>query len=173
MRTGNAYLILGQKDKALRILNYFLTLTRPKTWNHWGEVVYFNYREPKYLGDMPHSWEGAIYVNFVRNLFIYEKDDRLILGAGIDEAWLSGEKGVSIKHLPTYSGNINYTIQKKDNIVKFKISGDLTQPPKAFIFKSPLLAKVKEVELNGEKRTGFKDDEITFSNFPAEMVIKY
>lgn len=173
IRTANAYLILGQKEKALRILRYFLTLTRPKEWNHWAEVVHFNYDEPKYVGDMPHSWEGAIYINFVRNLFVYEKDDKLILGAGIDEGWLLREKGVSVANMPTYYGAINYSIQKRENVLNIKVWGNVAEPPANFVFKSPLSAKIKEVILNGKRWSDFKEDQVVFKELPAEITLSY
>jgi len=79
MRTAIAYLMLGQKEKTLKMLDYFLKDRRPLEWNHWAEVVHPGYRNPEYIGDMPHSWIGAIYVNLIRSLSVYEKDRRIYL----------------------------------------------------------------------------------------------
>lgn len=137
IRTANAYLILGEKEKALTMLNYFLNDMRPITWNHWGEVVHPGYREPKYVGDMPHTWEGAIYINLVRNLFAYEDDGRLILAAGVDGKWLDSPEGITVADLPTYFGKISYSIKKGEDGIAYKVWGDAT-PPEGIILKSPV-----------------------------------
>lgn len=175
IRTANAYVILGQKKKCLTMLRYFLTDMRPKEWNHWAEVVLPGYREPKYVGDMPHSWIGAIYINTVRNIFVHEKNNKLILGSGIDEKWLSDEGGVSIENFPTYYGGINYTVKKEDDdTLRIKISGKAA-PPEGFVFKSNISPedKIKKVTINGKKWTDFNADEVIFKKLPAEITILY
>ena len=137
IRTANAYLILGEKEKALAMLNYFLTDMRPRSWNHWGEVVHPGYREPKYVGDMPHTWEGAIYINFVRNLFAYENNDRLILAAGVDSKWLESPEGITVIDLPTHYGKISYSVKKEEDGINYKVWGDAVCPA-GIILKSPV-----------------------------------
>ncbi len=71
---------------------------------------------------MPHTWIGSEYINSVRNLFVYEAEDKLVLGHGINEKWLLDKNGVSVKNMPIYYGDINYTVKKaRDNILKIKI----------------------------------------------------
>lgn len=173
IRNATAYLLLGEKEKSLKMLNWFLTTRRPTAWNHWGEVVWPDYYEPKYLGDMPHSWEGAIYINAVRNLFAYELNDDLFLGAGIDEQWLSSEKGVSVTDLPNHFGDISYTVQREGDSVKIKVWGKVNYPPRNFIFSFPLKNKIKKAVLNGKNWTGLKGEQIIFDKLPAEIIIKY
>ncbi len=173
IRTANAYLILGEKEKCLTMLRYFLTDMRPQAWNHWAEVVLPVYREPKYIGDMPHSWIGAIYINTVRNLFVHEEDDKLMLGIGIDEKWLAGEEGVSIGDFPTYYGDISYSVKKEgDGILRIMASGNAA-PPQGFVFKVSIPAEdeIKEVALNGEKWQEFSGRDVTFHSLPADIIV--
>ncbi len=172
IRTATAYLILGHKKKALKMLEHFLSVTRPREWNHWAEVVYGNYRQPGYIGDMPHSWVGSDYINLIRPMFVFEEGDKLILGAGIDEKWLLGEEGVSIKNFPTHFGKISYAINKDTNILKIKVWGDAFAPD-GFVFKSPLAKNIKRVKLNGKEWLEFNDSEVKFEKLPAEIKVYY
>lgn len=153
VRSISAFIFMDQKEKALKMLKYFLTVMRPREWNHLAEVVFSEYRHPQYIGDMPHTWIGAEYINAVRNIFAYEKDDKLILGAGIPSEWTSTEEGIAVRNFPTYYGDINYTVKRGEKGLKLEIWGD-AKPPKGFIFKSPISGK-----------------EFTFSELSANIVI--
>jgi hypothetical protein len=156
IRTANAYLILGEKERALSMLNYFLNDMRPRSWNHWGEVVHPGYREPKYVGDMPHTWEGAIYINFVRNLFAYEDEDRLILAAGVDSKWLDSPDGITAADIPTYYGKISYSLKKEEDGINYKVWGDAVCPA-GIILRSPVNSeeiKIDKLPAEGKIRQG-------------------
>jgi len=170
IRTATAYLMLGEKDKALKMFNYFLRDMRPREWKHWAEVVHDVYDRPQYIGDMPHTWIGAIAINFIRNLFVYEKGDTLILAAGIDWDRIKKDKPVIAKDLPTQFGKINYYIKQKDSRADVKIWG--RAKPDEFKFRLPSLDKIKQVELNGKKLES-SAGEISFSKLPASIKIYF
>ncbi len=171
MRAMNAFLMLDESEKALEMLGYFLGDLRPKEWNHWAEVIPANPSAPMYVGDMPHSWIGAIYINALRNMFVYEENDALILGAGIDEKWLERAEGMSVKDLPVYSGKISYSMRKEGNALRIKVSGDAT-PPKGFIFRSPLLyKKITEVKVNNTQWNDFTEKTLSFNALPVDIVL--
>lgn len=153
IRIASAFIFLGEKEKSLKLLTYFLTLMRPGSWNHWAEVVFSTYRHPQYIGDMPHTWIGAEYIYAVRNLFVYEKNDQLILGAGIPKGWVM-DQGVTVENLPTYYGKVSYTLRYDDQGLKLKVWGE-ARPPQGFILKSP-----------------FSNHEWEFSKLPQELVLQ-
>ncbi|MFH0839342.1 MAG: discoidin domain-containing protein [Candidatus Omnitrophota bacterium] len=136
IRSVNAFLMMGQKERALEMLRYFLTVMRPRSWNHWAEVVISDYRLGQYVGDMPHTWIGAEYITAVRNLFVYEKEGKLILADGISTSWLEGGEEVSVKNLPTYYGTISYSISYRNRKLLLNIEGDAT-PPDGFVVTIP------------------------------------
>lgn len=174
LRTANAYLILGEKEKALKMLHYFLTDMRPRAWNHWGEVVHPDYREPKYVGDMPHSWIGAIYMNLVRNLFAYEEVDKLILAAGIDDKWLDSPEGVRVEDMPTYYGKISYTFKREAGVLEFKSWGNVACPG-GIILRLPSGKKISYAKLGNVRIEGndIKDNAIKFDSLPVNLKIYY
>ncbi|MCK4796638.1 MAG: discoidin domain-containing protein [Spirochaetes bacterium] len=173
IRSAQAYIYMNQKKRALELLYFILDCRRPSKWNHLAEVVYSNPRLGQYIGDMPHTWVGSGYINAVRSMFVYEKNDSLILGAGIDEQWLEKEEEISIKRFPTYYGRINYSMKKQGNNLKIKVSGD-AKPEKGFVFFSPFLEKkIKSVKINDKTLKAFSNHEVFFEQLPVEIIINY
>ncbi len=170
-RNVPVFIYTGQKERALTLLRFLVKCCRPQNWYQLAEVVNSDVRNPCYIGDMPHTWVGAEFINGVRTLFVYEKDDSLILGAGIDEKWLERKQGVSVKNLPTYFGKISYMVKKEGDILKIKVSGK-AKPEKGFVFKSPFLKKeIKEVKIDGKNWSNFSDNEVVFDKLPVKISI--
>jgi len=172
IRTVLAYLFMGQKERALKLFNFMVACRRPPGWNHLAEVVHSDYRFPCYIGDMPHTWIGACFINSARGLFLYEKDDALILGAGIDPTWLEESRPISIRRFPTYFGSVDYEMEKNGDTVRVSVSGDAA-PPNGFILKSPLDAEITGVTLNGEIWDDFSDDTVRFAELPGVFELSY
>jgi len=165
VRTSDAFIKLGQRDRALTMLTYFSEVSsRPPAWNHLAEVVHANARAPSYLGDMPHTWVGAGYINAVRSLFAYEEENQLVLAAGVPAAWLLA--GVTVKDLPTQFGDISYTLARKDGSIRFNAEG-AAQPPGGFRVELPSEYAGWRVTVNGVARKGGAP--LTLDRLPAAV----
>ncbi|MBN1385062.1 MAG: hypothetical protein JW983_09305 [Elusimicrobia bacterium] len=172
-RNALSFLIMGKKQRVLRMFRYFMTQTRPKDWNHLGEVVYSVYRNPEYIGDMPHTWIGGEIVNTARMMLAREHEEKIILGEVIDPAWLKSPGGTGVKNLHTYWGVLNYNAKQEQDTVKLNVSGT-ANPPAGFVFKSPFIdKKIKSVKLNGKSWKSFTGTEVSFKDVPAEIIISY
>ncbi len=125
-----------------------------------------------YIGDMPHTWVGSGLINSVRGLLLYEKNDTLILGAGIDSKWLEEGRSISIGNFPTHFGSVNYEMEKNGDTVEVKLSGNAA-PPDGFVVKSPIDKEMINVTLNGEALTALSRDEVVVDRLPARLVITY
>jgi hypothetical protein len=110
-RSVGTFVRLGELDKAHAAIDYFMSHRRPRHWNHWAEVIYRDPLTPRFIGDAPHGWVGSDFLRSVRNLFVYERDNALVLAAGIKPDWL--DKGVSIRNLPTYFGRLSLTAHRE------------------------------------------------------------
>lgn len=173
IRYITACLIKEDKKKALDMLNFFKTTVRPGKWKVWGEGVSSDYRAPVYLGDMPHTWTSAIYINTLRTAFVYENEKKLVLGLGIDENWLSDNNVVSVKDMPTYFGDISYSMKMGSKSLMINVQGN-AKPEKEFVLKSPFLKKkIKGVKINGERWKNFLDKEVVFKKLPSEIEVYY
>ncbi len=169
MRVSPALLMMGRKNQALRQLRFMLAGRRPAAWNHLAEVIASRYRFPCYIGDMPHTWVGAEFIIAVRTLFLYEHGDELVLGAGIDPAWLEHEP-VAFS-LPSAFGKADFEMRRDGGTIRVRIAGD-ARPPAGFVLKSPLDKPPRSVTVNGAcAHAG--DAGVRFASLPAEMVLQY
>jgi hypothetical protein len=175
IRICSAFLLLNEKERAHKMLDFFLSHQRPKNWNHWAEVVWRDPITPKYIGDMPHTWVASEYINFIRNIFVYEReyDESLVIGSGILEDWIDSKEGISITNLPTYYGTLNYSSKSEGNDVVFKISGDIKIPKGKIILKSPRSLEIKQVLINNRITKNFKKREVIIDEFPATVILRY
>jgi hypothetical protein len=175
LRVVGSLIQLGQKSRALEILDFFLAAQRPPAWNQWAEVVWRDPRTPRFIGDMPHTWVGSDFVRSVRNIFAYgrEADQALVIAAGIPEHWLTEAGGVVVKRLPTHYGTLNYSLRSEPpHSLRLQLSGDLCLPAGKIVFSSPLEEPLQGVTVNG-KATSFSADQVVIEALPAEVVLHY
>ncbi len=175
LRVVGSFIYLNQREKAHKMLDFFFNDQRPETWNHWAEVVWKNIDEPRFIGDMPHTWVGSDYINAVRAMFVYEDDldTSLILGAGLKEEWIDSPEGVKISQMPTYYGDVNYSVRKSKNGYEINISGDLQIPSNKIIFKNFNKDMPSNVLINGEESKSFNQKEILIHKVPVKLLISY
>jgi hypothetical protein len=175
MRNVGVLVRLGQKDRALELLDWFLSARRPVGWNEWAEITWRDPNAPNFIGDMPHTWVGAGFIDSVRALFAYEResDASLVVAAGVPEAWVAGP-GVAVRRLPTHSGVLAYTLRADGpDAVRLRLGGDLTLPPGKIVVRSPLARPLASVTVNGRPVDGFASDEVVVGEFPADVVLRY
>lgn len=176
IRIVSALIQLGQREFAHEMLDYFLKVRRPAAWNHWPEIIWQNQNAPQFLGDMPHTWIGSELLRAVRSLFAYERDhdQALVLAAGVPASWLDQESGISLKRLPTYYGILNYSLRREaPDVLRLRLSGDLTPPPGGIVLQPPLSRPLQTVTVNGVAVTGFASDSVRIGQFPADVVLRY
>ncbi len=58
--------------------------------------------------NMPHNWTGAEMLNLIRDIFVAERDGRLVLGLGIPRAWLTPGARFGVRDMPTDLGTVSY-----------------------------------------------------------------
>lgn len=132
IRTIGSFLRLGWRDRADELLAFFMLDRRPAGWNQWAEVVGREPRAPRFIGDMPHGWVASDFIRSVLDMFAYERENQLVLAAGIDPRWLDGE-GIGIERLRTPWGLLSYSLKRgADGKPDLKITGD-AHPPRGFI----------------------------------------
>jgi hypothetical protein len=128
-RTVGTLLRLGWRDRTHDLVRFFLGHVRPAGWNQWAEVVFREERNPKFIGDMPHTWVGSDFIRSVLDMFAYEEDGALVIGAGVPVEWTRGS-GAVLRGLRTQYGTVNVTI--RNGVAS--VSGD-ARPPRGFVMR--------------------------------------
>jgi hypothetical protein len=167
---------MGQRDRALETLAFFMGDRRPKAWNQWGEIVWREPGVPRFIGDMPHTWVGSEFIRAIRSLFVYEhaEDQALVLASGLHADWVRSEEGVSVKGLPTHYGKLNYSLRPEDGTgLRLSLSGDMKLPPGGIVVRPPLPAPLKEVTVGGKAIDTFDGESAIIHEFPAEVTLRY
>jgi hypothetical protein len=175
-RLIGSFIILDQPERAHELIEFFLDDQRPQGWHHWAEVVWKDDRHPGFIGDMPHTWVGSDFINAIRSMFVYENeyDQSLVLASALYQDWIDAPEGISVENLPTYYGEVSYSIKKVNETYRFSISGDLKLPEKGIKIRNFNGSKQPvKVTVNGTEIKDYNEKEIIVKAFPAEVVIDY
>jgi hypothetical protein len=60
-------------------------------------------------GNMPHNWTSAEMLSALRDVFVVEDGDGLVLGRGVPRSWLVPGARFGVIDLPTDHGRVSYT----------------------------------------------------------------
>jgi hypothetical protein len=136
LRQVGTFVQLGWRDRAQRLLRFFLDDRRPLGWKQWSEVVAQDYRGATYLGDIPHLWVGSDFARSFIDMLAYEReeDQALVLGAGIPESWL--DKGVRVRGLRTIYGPLDFSAKREGKHMVVDVSG-VRVPPGGIVLMLP------------------------------------
>ncbi len=174
LRNVEALTLLGKRDEAHELLDWIVADRRPPGWNEWAEISYRDAKAPHFIGDMPHTWVGCIFVHALRTMLVHERDaDRsLVIGAGIRADWAA--RGVTARRLPTTSGVLSFTMRMEGaDTVRVRIAGDLAVPPGGIVVTSPLARPIRRVTVDGKAVTTFTDGAATVDRCPADVALSY
>ena len=132
LRDVGAMVRLGWRDRAQRVYQWLLADRRPLGWRAWGEVVAREYRDPKYLGDIPHTWIASDNVRSLLDMLFYERDDdALVIGAGVPQAWI--DRGIELRDVRTAWGPLTLRIDRNGA----RVSGLTSIPKGGIVFALP------------------------------------
>ncbi len=111
------YLLLGERTKALQTVNYYLEHHDVQNLYGWLEDSYDIaenwsqiegwYRLPS---RQPHGWVSSEFLLLLRDLWLYENAETLVLGQGIPAEWLQKGKKVQILNMPSAFGPIDFKV---------------------------------------------------------------
>jgi len=75
------------------------------------------------MGDGQHVWAAAEWVMIVRNCFVREEDNLLILCSGIPRIWIDKKQPITFGPAPTNFGDINISIKPQAQNILIEWSG--------------------------------------------------
>jgi hypothetical protein len=109
-------------------------------------------------------------------MFVYENeyDQSLALASALYQDWIDAPEGMSVEHLPTYYGELSYSVKKEKDKYFFSIHGDVKLPSNGIKIKNFNGSELpSKVTVNGKKIKDFNEHEIPVKEFPAQVVIYY
>jgi hypothetical protein len=175
IRNIGALVRLGRRREALELTEFMLADRRIPAWNQWPEISWRDPSGPGFMGDLPHTWISAEYILSICSMFAYERQDdkALIIAPGVAEEWLSNGFEVRLENLPTYYGNLSYSLRMDDpGALRLRLSGDLLLPPGGIVVKPPLPQPIRHVQVNGRAIENFGSDGFTCKECPAEALVR-
>lgn len=170
LRTVNAMVHLGERDRAVAALEWFMLDQHPPGWRHWAEVVWSDPRTPKFIGDMPHTWVGSDFLNAVRSMMIYEDESRdaLVVFAGVPDAW--ARAGVSFAGFRTWYGPIDAAVGLgPGGGLRAAIAGGARVPPGGIVIPAWPGRSWSRVTVNGSPADVSTAGDVTIRALPAEV----
>jgi hypothetical protein len=176
LRTVGTFVRLGQKQRALAMLDFFFQGQRPAAWRHWAEVVWRDRDTPKFIGDMPHTWVGSDYIRSVLDMFAYDRpaDSALVVGAGIAERWVREAPGVKVRGLGTPYGPIDFDARAATpRSLVAHIGGSVRVPPGGIVFRSPVDRAIASATVDGSAVTPSSTGEVVIRHLPATIKLTY
>jgi hypothetical protein len=173
IRTVGTFVRLGWRDRAHALLQFFMAGRRPEAWNQWPEVVGREPRRPRFVGDIPHGWVASDYIRAVLDLFVYERerDQALVLGAGVPPGWLDGS-GVGVRDLRTPYGRVTYALKRAGGAIVLRVRAS-GAPPGGFVLVWPGAHPPPPgtTRVNGAAAQ-WEGGELRLHTVPADVVIR-
>ncbi|MGI8416688.1 MAG: hypothetical protein ACR2P2_10905 [Nakamurella sp.] len=150
---AHVWLYVDRPDKAIDYLYAFANHAAPtRVWRE--EQSFRDSQQAQSIGDMPHNWASAEFIRLVRDMLVFEVDDKLRLLSAVPRHWYRPGAVVTVDRTPTRFGPITLTVTVTDDTWRCDIVRDA--PPGA----PPDVACT--VDLPGlQELTGAQGSEIT------------
>ncbi|WP_225540373.1 discoidin domain-containing protein [Xanthomonas sp. XNM01] len=171
-RNVAAFVRLGWRERAWSATEYFFADRVPQAWNQWAEVVSRTPRTPFFVGDLPHAWVASDFVRSALDMFAYtrERDDSLVLAAGVPADWLDGE-GIAISGLRTPHGELSYTLRRRDGVLQLDVPAGTALPPGGLVLPWPYDTEAGAVSIDGQP-AALDDGAVRVTKAPARVRIE-
>jgi len=170
-RVVGTFVELGQPDRAISALRYFMAGRRPAAWQQWPEVIDRDPRHARFIGDLPHGWVASDFIRSTLDLFAYERDsDRaVVLAAGVPGTWLDGP-GVAVDGLRLGSGPLSYRAQRRGKRTDLRVLRGSAVPAGGFVYRLPEGVRPPRAIVDG-RPVRFEHGELRLRRAPAHLTL--
>ncbi len=168
-RTIGAFARLGWRERADSLLAFFLADRNPPAWQQWGEIVWSDRTQNRFIGDLPHTWVGSDFVRSTLDLLAFERerDSSLVLAAGVPAAWLQ-EAGLRLRGLSTSYGTLGYALrQDRAGGLEARIEAGCRVPPGGIVLRPP--GSYRRATVDGAPAEPAPDGGVVLRALPATV----
>ena len=96
-----------------------------------------------------------------------------MVGAGLLEAWVDQEPGVSVGGFSTHYGRLGYTVRGEGGSVRVRIEEGLRMPPGGIVVRSPRARPARTATLDGRPVPVGEGREVVVRRLPADVTLSY
>jgi hypothetical protein len=150
------------------MLDQLMRDRRPEGWQQWAEVVWREKRNPKFIGDMPHTWVGSDFIRSALDLFAYREPCTLPrtaggvgrtytpmpcvlnIGKAIPGKWLMNGDSVVVRGLRTGGVTVGYTMKMVGRTVV--INFDATPRQSDMVVFPPIGLAIATADVDGKRQ---------------------
>ncbi len=120
LHLAQVYLRAGDAVRAVELVEAVADLASPT--GQWPEAIHPR-TEGGCMGDGQHAWAAAEWVLAVRNLFVREEADELILFSGVVAKWVMEERETRMGPAPTKWGPVTVSVRREGENVRARWEG--------------------------------------------------
>jgi hypothetical protein len=120
------------------------------------------------MGDGQHGWAAAEWVMMIRNLFIREEGERLVIGSGMFAEWIEGNDEISFGPTLTTWGKVTVRIQPSADCPALTIEADWRGRKPSLAVELPGCRKLTDVDATSQIKLE-REDESVDSRRPHEF----
>ncbi len=111
--------LLRAGDKGYKDLIYKVAELASST-GQWPEAIH-PHTKGGCMGDGQHGWASAEWIMMIRNLFVREEKDEIIIGSGIFAEWIETGKKISFGPTPVFGGKVTVAVVKDNDGISVDI----------------------------------------------------
>jgi len=129
----NAYLTLAIAQSLLRandpgyreLIHSVADLASPT--GQWPEAIH-PFTKGGCMGDGQHGWATAEWLMMIRNLFVREEGETILIGSGLFTEWLDSGRELAFGPTAIPGGRLSVALEKRESAVCLQITADGLHP---------------------------------------------
>ncbi len=114
------------------------------------------------MGDGHHGWANAEYITLLRNAFVLEEENHILLGHGIPLAWITENRSCGVANASTRFGTLHFEVRLQENEIIYQwklVRNEFRSSEHAKVFLSiPSCLSVPNTSSRGSRKLKEVDD---------------
>ncbi len=149
MRNTQNELVRNEQETALK--EFYALLVHTSSTNAGFEFAIHPWGTREFDGNLaPHGWYAAEIRSLIRNMMVREQQGDLHLLSCISPDWVRDGREISVRHAPTYFGEVNFVLAFRKGGATLTLNDSFTSSPEHLVLHLPWFMEVKSVTADGK-----------------------